>query len=177
MHRRTQEILECLDAELASLRAAVDAIPEERRSERPAADRWSAAEVLEHLAVVEQAMLKVCSRQFAKAREAGLPEETETTSILDTMPVTHVANRERALKSPEMLVPKGMSADAAWRELENTRSQFREFVRSCDGLALGRVSFPHPAFGDLNLYQWMLFAAGHHARHAAQIREIATQLP
>jgi DinB superfamily len=177
MHRRTLEILECLDAELASLRAAVDAIPEGRRNERPAPDRWSVAEVLEHLAVVEQAMLKVCSRQFAKAREAGLPEEIETTSVLDTMPVSHVANRERTIKSPDMLVPKGMSADMAWSELENTRIRFREFVRSCDGLALGRVSFPHPSFGDLNLYQWLLFAAGHHARHAAQVREIATQLP
>ena len=177
MHTRTQEILDCLDAELASLRAAVDAIPEERRSERPSPDRWSVAEVLEHLAVVERAMLKVCSRQFAKAREAGLPEETETTSILQLLPVAYVANRERVLKSPDPLVPKGMSAETAWRELENTRTQFREFVRSCDGLALGRVSFPHPAFGDLNLYQWLLFAAGHHARHAAQIREIAAQLP
>jgi hypothetical protein len=177
MHTRTQEILDCLDAELASLRAAVEAIPEARRNERPAPDRWSVAEVLEHLAVVEQAVLKVCSRQFAKAREAGLPEESETTSIIDSLPVAHVANRERTLKSPEPLIPKGMSADTAWRQLENTRVQFTEFVRSCDGLALERVSFPHPAFGDLNLYQWLLFAAGHHARHAAQIREIAAQLP
>jgi hypothetical protein len=47
---------------------------------------------------------------------------------------------------------------------------------SCDGLALSQVGFPHPALGTLNLYQWLLFSAGHHARHAAQIREIATQL-
>jgi hypothetical protein len=60
--------------------------------------------------------------------------------------------------------------------LEHTREQLLEFVRSCDGLALGQVSFSHPALGTLNVYQWLLFAAGHHARHAAQIREIGQQL-
>jgi hypothetical protein len=60
--------------------------------------------------------------------------------------------------------------------LERTRAHFLEFVQSCDGLALGEVSFAHPALGPLNVYQWLLFAAGHHARHAAQIREIGQQL-
>jgi hypothetical protein len=176
MHPRTEEILQCLDSELARLRAAVDAVPAERRSERPAADRWSVAEVLEHLARSEAAVLKACVRQMEAANQAGLAADSETTSIRHTLPPEQVANRQRRVVAPEKLHPQGIDAAAAWSEIERTRARFLEFVKSCDGLALGEISFPHPVFGPLNMYQWLLFAAGHHARHAAQIREIAQQL-
>jgi hypothetical protein len=175
MHPRTQEILTCLDTELAGLRTAVDSVAPARRGERPAPDRWSVAEVLEHLAMVENAVLKACARQLDAARAAGLPAESETTPILPSLPPERVADRERAWTAPDRLVPKGIDADAAWREIEGARARLIDFVHASDGLALGQVSFPHPILGALNVYQWLLFAAGHHARHAAQIREIARQ--
>jgi hypothetical protein len=176
MHPRIQEISACLDRELVALRTAVDSVPVTRRNERPAPQRWSVAEVLEHLAMVEKSVLKACARQLASAREAGLLAETGTSPILPSLPPEQVANRDRVIAAPDRLRPTGMDAAAAWAEIEATRAQFNDFVRSCDGLALEQVSFPHPAFGPLNLYQWLLFAAGHHARHAAQIREISHQL-
>lgn len=177
MHPRLQEVVECLDREMSSLRDAVEAVPAERRAERPAPDRWSVAEVLEHLALVENSVLKGCERQLAAAREAGLPAETEITPILPTMPPEKVASRERPLVSPASMLPKMNDADAAWRQIEDVRARLRAFVASCDGLALSHVTMPHPGLGPLNLYQWLLFAAGHHARHAGQIRDIASQLP
>lgn len=176
MHPRTAEILACLDRELTTLRAAVDAVPRERRDARPAPDRWSVAEVIEHLARTEAAVLKACTRELATAREAGLPAETDTTSVLALLPVEAVGNRDRRLNAPEPAKPKGLDAATAWAQLEATRARFVEFVTSCDGLALGAVTFAHPAIGPLNLYQWLLFAAGHHRRHAAQIREVGEQL-
>ena len=37
------------------------------------------------------------------------------------------------------------------------------------GLALGTVSYPHPLFGPLNGYQWILVISMHERRHVAQI--------
>ena len=176
MHPRIQEVFTTLDTELALLREAVDQVPVERRSERPSPQRWSVAEILEHLAMTEAVVLKACSRQLAVARESGLPAETHTSPIRPMLPPERVANRERSIDAPVKLVPTGIDADAAWRQIEEVRERFREFVATCDGLALGHVSFPHPAFGSLDMYQWLLFAAGHHTRHAAQIREVAVQL-
>jgi hypothetical protein len=176
MHTRILEILDCLDSELTNLRSAVERVPAERRGERPAPDRWSVAEVLEHLAVVERSVLKACARQLAAAREAGLAAETDSSPILASLPPQQVANRERLIVSPERLRPTGLDAVQAWVHIETTREEFKAFVHSCDGLALAQVSFPHPTLGALNLYQWLLFAAGHHARHAAQIREIGEVL-
>lgn len=176
MHPRIEEVLQCLDTELSGLRAAVESVPRDRRSDRPTPDRWSVAEVLDHLARVERSVLRACEQQLAAARESGLPEESETSSIRELMPPERVANRDRPLVSPERLLPKDNDAKAAWAQIEAVRERFCGFVISCDGLALSQVGFPHPALGTLNLYQWLLFSAGHHARHAAQIREIASQL-
>ena len=173
---RIAEILDTLETELTDCRAAVASVPEASRTARPMPDRWSVAEVLEHLAMVEETIMKASARQLAAAREAGLGRETETSSVGHLLPPARVANREAPLIAPERLRPKGLDAVAAWVAIENVRARFREFVTSCDGWALEQVSFPHPVLGPLNLYQWFLFAAGHQTRHAAQIREIAQQL-
>lgn len=175
MHPRIQEVVAVLDAELAALSQAVQSVPEPLRSQRPAPDRWSVAEILEHLALVEQSVLKGCTRQFAAACAAGLPDEAETSPVRDSLPPERVANRARALQAPDPFHPRGAEAADAWADVEAVRVRFHEFVRACDGRALEQVSFPHPMLGPLNLYQWLLFVAGHQARHAAQIREIAEQ--
>jgi DinB superfamily len=176
MHSRITEILACLDTQMVDFRAAIEAVPVARRGVRPSPQRWSVAENIEHLALTERLITKACTKQLAAARDAGLAVETEMSSVLSSLPVEVVASRENRLCAPERLVPTGTDADAALRDLETARAAFRDFVTSCDGLALGEVSFPHPALGPLNMYQWLLFVAGHQARHAAQIRELADQL-
>jgi uncharacterized damage-inducible protein DinB len=176
MHARTTEIFACLDAQMADFRAAVETVPAAKRGVRPSPERWSVAETIEHVALTERLITKACTKQLAAARDAGLAIETETSSVLSSLPIEAVASRENRLSAPERLVPTGIDADAALRDLETARAAFRELVTSCDGLALGQVSFPHPSLGPLNMYQWLLFVAGHQARHAAQIRELADQL-
>lgn len=172
MHPRIEEILACLDTHRAELRAAFDAVPAALRTARPAPDRWSAAEILEHVALVEHTVLQSCTRQLAAARAAGLPAETDTSSVIGSLPPERIANRRRPVSAPDGLTPKGMDPEAAWADVEAVRARLREFIVSCDGLALGQVTFPHPFLGPLTLYQWLLFAAGHHARHADQLREL-----
>jgi hypothetical protein len=45
-----------------------------------------------------------------------------------------------------------------------------------DGLALGALRWAHPALGELDLYQYILFIGQHEARHARQIVEIGELL-
>ena len=53
----------------------------------------------------------------------------------------------------------------------DARRELTAAIAAADGLALGRVSAPHPALGQFNGYDWIAFAGTHVARHAAQIRE------
>jgi hypothetical protein len=45
-----------------------------------------------------------------------------------------------------------------------------------DGIAIDAVTHPHPVLGVIDAYQWFIFIGSHEARHAEQIREIATAL-
>jgi uncharacterized damage-inducible protein DinB len=173
MHPRTEELLSVLDTHRDSLRAAVDAIPADRRDQRPATDRWSVAEVLEHLAIVEKRIARVVASTVAQARESGLRAESDTTSVLPMLPFERLTDRTQVRVAPTGVAPRGvLTAEAAWQELTATRAALSEAVRAADGLALGDLKVPHPALGEANLYQWVLFVAGHEARHTAQIREL-----
>ena len=175
-HPRLVELLDHLDRHRATLRSAVETIPAPRRAERPAPDRWSVAEVLEHLAIVETRTIDRLTAKLAEARDQGIGPETETTPILPTLDMSSLLNRSRKVSAPEVLHPSGLTADAAWAALEESRRRFRAALESGDGLALGTLRMKHPALGEMNLYQWVGSVGGHEARHAAQILEIGEAL-
>lgn len=174
MHPRTQELLDRLDTHRVELRDAVDAVPAGLREQRPSPDRWSVAEILEHLSIVENRIAGILASRIAAARAEGVPEESETGPTVPESFIPMIRDRSRPRVASEASTPGGaMDADAAWAALERSRNALREAVLSGDGLALGEVTAPNPALGELNLYQWIAFVAGHEARHTDQIREAA----
>jgi len=171
MHPRTRELLEYLDAQRAALRAAFDAVPPDARDQPPAPGQWSAAAVVEHLAIVDARIAKVLSKRIAEGRAAGIGPETSTDPVLPTIDTAMVLNRATRVTAPEVLHPTGLDADAAWAALERATVHVRASVAEGDGLALSTITHPHPLFGPLSLYYWIAFVGAHEARHAAQIRE------
>jgi hypothetical protein len=177
MHPRTRELLDYLDEQRAVLRAAFDAVPAPFRDRAPAADRWSTAAVIEHLAIVEARVTARLSALISEARASGLGAEPSSEPVLPTINVGQVVDRGTRLTAPAAIQPTGgLSADAAWMALEGAGRGVRDLVNASDGLALGTVSMPHPVFGPSSAYHWFAFVGGHEARHAAQIREIADTL-
>ena len=172
MHPRTREILDHLDMRRAALEQAVQEVPAPLREVRPAEDRWSVAEILEHLGLVEGRIAKVLEENLAKARALG-PDE-ETTPVTPMLDLRLVLDRSRPLVAAPSLEPRaGLSAAEGWTILTERRRALREAVMEADGFALGAVAAEHALFGDLNLYQWLLFLGGHESRHTAQVRETA----
>ncbi|MEJ7812028.1 MAG: DinB family protein [Gemmatimonadaceae bacterium] len=177
MHPRTQELLQHLDAQRATLRDAVDAVPADLRDRKPAPERWSVAEILEHLALVESRLAQFFSSQVAEARGNGLGAESDTSSVLAKTRTGVVLDRRRRIMAAEFILPTGtLDTRAALAELERTRGVFREAILASDGLAIGEVTRPHPVLGPLDLYEWLAFTGYHEARHAAQIQELASEL-
>ena len=174
MHARSKEVLDYLDAQRNDLRAAVDAVPVNARNTQPAPDRWSVAQVLEHVAIVHDRVAIGVSKWIAEARQKGLGPETETSSLLKSIPSALVLDRTRRFEAPEAIRPgKDVDADSAWTQLEQARENLRAAFLTGDGLALEQVVEAHPVLGPINVYQWVLFNASHEARHILQIREIA----
>ncbi len=152
-------------------------MPRDQRGVRPSPDRWSVAEVLEHLALVEASIAKLIEKRGAEGRAAGVGPETGMRTVLYTLDSARVLDRRETIAAHERVQPQaGLDADAAWAELSRAQAAVRDAVIGVDGLALGEITYPHRTLGTLDLYQWIVFTATHEMRHMAQIREIGASL-
>ena len=175
MHPRIQEVVGVLDTYRTALEQAVSQVPPALRSTRPAPERWSVAEIIEHLSLVEARVGQLIMAQLAAARANGLGTEVETSPVGPTFNVDALLDRSRVITASEASRPNAaLTTEAGLAALTERRRVLRDAIVAADGLALSSVVAPHPRFGDLNLYQWLLFIAAHEGRHTAQIREAAS---
>ena len=171
VHPRIREVVDLLKESRRTLAAAVQAVPEDRRAHRPGPERWSTAQVLDHLTKVEGSVAGLLGTRIAAARAAGLGAEPETSPVVDQQLVRRILDRTQAIEASGTARPASdASWTRAWSALADTRAALFAAIAQGDGLALGTLTFPHRALGTLDFYQWMVFVAAHEARHAAQIR-------
>ena len=155
---------------------AVAAVPAEKTQIRPNADQWSVAQLVEHVAIVNEGMGKICAKLLSKAEAA---DRTSDGSVRISASFTEKANAavDQKLEAPEMVRPGEQPSiaeaiarlDAAANFYEELFSKFKNF----DGT---EPRFPHPYFGDLSAQEWLVLSGGHEARHLAQIRRLAAEL-
>jgi hypothetical protein len=178
MNPRITELVEYLRSSREGLGAAIAAVPAVRHSERPAPDRWSVNEIVEHLALVERSVSKVFAKWLAEARANGLAPEGETSPLLEKMRMDHVVARTRRIEAPERVAPtQNRPVSESLAAIDESRAALIASAESADGLALGSIVHPHQALGPLTLYEWLGFAAAHMERHIDQIDEVRATLP
>jgi len=177
MHRRLAELVEYLDATRASLLDTAALVPADRFAERPLPDRWSAAELMEHLARVETSCSRVVAKRAAEARRTGVEAETDEHSVLHVVDQLELTDRTKRREAPELVAPAGgWDRERALEAVAASRADMMRAVAEAEGLALGSIRYTHVRLGELDLYQWILFVGKHEERHTEQLREIAAQL-
>ena len=176
MHPHLTEVFALLDEAQAALRAAVAVVAPAARGRKPAPDRWSVNEVLEHLALATTRFTASVSGAIDQARAAGIGREEAGRVPLDETIRRRLADRGERREAPESMVPTGsLDADAAWAAQERAHQAFITIVSGADGLALSGVTAEHRRWGPLTVYQWAECLAGHERRHAEQIAELAPE--
>jgi uncharacterized damage-inducible protein DinB len=176
MHPHLEQVFARLDRSRAALRAAIDSVPREGRQTKPAPDCWSAAEVVEHLSIVER-IFGERIEQAIQARAAALERETADRVTLPDAIEARMADRVNKRQAVQAALPTGaLSCETAWAAFEQGHQRVYAAVTAADGLALGEVTVDHPFFGTLTIYQWVELMAAHEARHTEQIKEIAASL-
>ena len=133
---------------------------------KPAPGRWSVAECLEHITTVENLVLGNINNALKGAAGSTKPDLGDD-ALLQT-----VTNRNPRVTAPERLVPTGrIPHDQLLPEFEAARKRTTEFVVSTSA-PLREYAFPHPRFGQVDCYQWLLLIAGHSDRHRQQVEEV-----
>jgi uncharacterized damage-inducible protein DinB len=136
---------------------------------RPAPDRWTVAECLEHITIVEKRVFD----RIEKTLQAGPdPSKRSVLEGQDDALVAGAVGRLTRLQAPDVLVPTGRCPDdQLLNEFESARQRTREFATTTQA-DLRQHFFAHPVFGDLDLYQWLLLTSAHCDRHCAQSEEV-----
>jgi uncharacterized damage-inducible protein DinB len=167
------EIFDHIDAARERLLRAVEGLSEDEQGFRPAPDRWSAAQLCEHLAIVEGNVTRLLGKLLSKAEESGASRAVG--AAFAPVSIREFVERSRGVKleAPESIRPGDapVLADtlARLRDSRAALHALRPALESADGQS---ILFPHPVWGPLNLYQWLLFVGAHESRHRAQIEAL-----
>jgi hypothetical protein len=148
------------------LLAAVQRLSPSQLAYKPAADRWSVAECVEHIILVENSILGAIEKTVQQ------PADSPQTVLEDHALLAKAVNRNERMKGPERLMPTGRWPHGELcREFGSVRKHTSEFAATTEA-RLRESGFPHPAFGPLDCYQWLLLIAAHGERHRAQAEEV-----
>jgi hypothetical protein len=178
MHPRAREAIEYIQAKRAELLASFAGVSSERLKVRPRPGEWSAAEVIDHLRIVEGGIARLFAKKIAQAKEAGLRQENSTHSVLGSLDHIGETLDHGKIEAPVAVTPPlEVDVEAAIAGLDTTRTSLLNALGTGDGLALGDIKHSHPILGELDLYQWLIFVGRHEARHARQIRRVLSSPP
>lgn len=138
---------------------------------REAEGRWSVADCAEHMALSEAFVFRIFQKVAASSDARG--ELREAARGKDPLMFDRVPARALRVQAPEHLRPARRWPDPteAVRQFLASRGVTIEFAKTTN-LDLRNLFAEHPFLKTLDGYQWLLFLAGHSARHTAQIREV-----
>lgn len=178
LHPRIQELIDFLVSHRREVHDAVSAVPAELRDRKPAPGRWSVAEVLEHLAMIERRVAALLTMRVTEAREQGVGPDPDTSSVVASFEHADIlTDRAKKIVTPKAGVPSGAVGTIAGTEaLDTAQAEMIASLRSANGVSLQNLVAAHPVLGPLNLYHFIVALGLHDVRHAAQIREIGQSL-
>ena len=136
---------------------------------KPAPDRWSVAQVTEHIAASEDMLFGMVTEKIMKAPPR--PEAVDVKAI-DEMILARIPDRSKKAQAPEPLVPTNRygSPDTARKHFVESRAKTAEFLEKTPDLRAHAVDSQLGA--KLDAYEWVLFIAAHSERHTKQIIEV-----
>jgi hypothetical protein len=174
MHTLTADQRSALAAELerthAALLHAARGLTSTQFTWKPAPDRWSVAETLEHVALVEGLFQGRLNRM--SAAEAS-DEVAQRVAGRSEAVARAGRNRETKRNAPTPSQPKGVftTFEAFEAHFTPLRLWSISFVQTSQA-PLHAVTEVHPALGELSGHQWLCLLSAHCERHTEQAHEV-----
>ncbi len=136
---------------------------------RAAPNRWTIAEVAEHIILSESTLSGLIQGQILKSAAV----ESSVFRVNDKGVILAITNRAEKFTAPEMLKPASRfkTTNDLLTNFDKARNQTIEFVKA-NKVNMRNHFFENPLMGMIDGYQWLLFTIGHSERHLAQLKEV-----
>jgi hypothetical protein len=165
------QIIEEIDKTRERLYRRVEGLTDEQATERPHPSAWTPTEIVEHLSLIEGRLLRMMTVMLTKAESAGARGTNASPVEMKPFTLDEFIERSRNEKytAPEAVRPSGaVSLADSLTRLRRSREELRALRPRIEATDLSTVTYPHPAFGPLNFYQWLAFIGLHEERHLRQ---------
>lgn len=164
-----KKAVQYLEKTRADVLASTKGLSDAQWNFKQATNRWSVAQVTEHIAAAEDFLMDMVRQQVMKA-----PARTNTIDVaaLDEWVLTTIPDRSKKVQAPEPLQPSnrfGSSKDSL-KHFQASRAKTIAFLKETKDLRQHAVD--SPLGKQLDAYQWVLFVAAHSERHTKQILEV-----
>jgi hypothetical protein len=165
-----------LEKTRAGVLEATRGLSEAQWNFKQATNRWSIAEVTEHIAAAEDLLMGMVRFQAMQAPARTQPEDVKA---LDKLVLERVTDRTHKVQAPEPLVPNQRfgSPEGSLKHFQESRAKTIEFVKTTKGLRQHAYNLPQITWlngKSLDAYEWVLYIAAHSERHTKQIEEVKT---
>ena len=165
----TEHALQYLESTKRDALDATKGLSEAQWNFKPGPDRWSVAQVMEHIAAAED-FIRV---DFVEKKVLILPAGDPGRDVkkMDAAVEAMIPDRSHKAQAPEPLVPNNRfgSPEGSLKHFLESRETTEQFLRSTAGLRDHVMDGP---VGKMDGYEFILFIAAHCERHVKQINEV-----
>jgi hypothetical protein len=141
---------------------------------KPRPERWSIAEIVEHVIAVQERVIGMIRQQLASAPP---PPSEQDREVVDSIVIHQIPSRLSKFPSPMTSTAELGKVEALRRYADNCAA-LSEMLASTPGLREHALDSPplkaisKGAYSVMDGYQWILAAAAHAERHTKQILEV-----
>ena len=162
--------LKRLDTVHAKLSTAIRTTNPDLFSRRPSENEWSIAEVVQHLCLAEERVIK----DLRKSLENG---SAKVGFLKKLIPMKIISLRLVRVKAPKAVTPANPPPmDELLRTYDQVRAELKQLCAEYGHARLKGVCFKHPFLGDIDGAAAVSMLGFHEERHYKQIREILKKL-
>lgn len=160
-----------LESTKKALLDAVKGFSDEQWNFKSAPDRWSIAEIMEHLAAAEDLIRGMDETQVMKS-PAIAPRDPAEVKKIDEGVLAQVPDRSHKISAPEPLKPTNRfgGPTEAEKHFIESRATTEQYLKTTPDLRAHAVDSPMGV--KLDGYEWILLIAGHTERHTKQLLEV-----
>jgi hypothetical protein len=136
---------------------------------KPAPDKWSVAECVEHIAAAEDFIRGMAVDKVMKAPAA--PDRD--IAKIDAGIMAMIPDRSQKAQAPDELKPTNRfgSPEGSLKHFAESRTATENFLQDTPDLRAHAVDSPIGG-PKLDAYEWVLFVSAHSQRHTKQIEEV-----
>jgi uncharacterized damage-inducible protein DinB len=175
-YRNIAEIYDANDKIRENLKMTVEGLTDEQAGITPGGEKWSLAQLVEHIAIVEDGMTRICAKLLSAA-QAENKKSDGTAKISENFLTKAAESVNLKLEAPERVRPTGTKTVAeSLAKMEENRATLKKLRPLFETVEGTEHKFPHPSFGDLTAHEWLALIGGHEMRHTKQIKNLLEKI-